>query len=362
MPRLVELVLRHRLLVVLFWLALAGSGAVTAGRTVDGLSYDFGLPGQPAFEANSAIQQRYGSGGLDDPFVLTAAAPDGGDLRSGRRLAAFDAAARQVARAAPGTRVVVAGADPDVLVSPDGGRAVAVLYPRVVPGPDPYAAALPRLQRAAATASVLGSRTSLTRVPLLAESSGGDRGVLIEVLFGGAGALLVLVLVFGSLLAAVPILVAAVSILSTFLALLGLTRLTEVSFVVQFLVALIGLGVAIDYSLLIVMRWREERFRGADNETAVRTAMATAGRSVLFSGVTVAVSLAALVAVPLPFLRSIGLGGLLIPLLSVLTALTLVPLVLVSTARSCSGRDAASATRRARDGPAWPGGWCGTAG
>ena len=117
-----------------------------------------------------------------------------------------------------------------------------------------------------------------------------------------------------------PLLVAAVSILATFLALLGLTALTDV--VVRRAVpgGLIGLGVAIDYSLLIVMRWREERAHGADNDDAVRTAMATAGRSVVFSGVTVAVSLAALVVVPLPFLRSIGLGGLLIPLLSVLTS------------------------------------------
>jgi RND superfamily putative drug exporter len=99
---------------------------------------------------------------------------------------------------------------------------------------------------------------------------------------------------------------------------------------VQYLVALIGLGVAIDYSLLIVMRWREERARGLDSTAAVQAAMVTAGRSVVFSGVTVAVSLAALVLVPLPFLRSIGLGGLLIPLLSVATATTLVPVVLAA--------------------------------
>ena len=113
-----------------------------------------------------------------------------------------------------------------------------------------------------------------------------------------------------------------------FLALLGLTAITDVSFVVQYLVALIGLGVAIDYSLLVVTRWREERAAGADNDSAVMTAMQTAGRSVLFSGVTVAVSLSALVLVPLPFLRSIGLGGLLIPLFSVATSLTLVPALL----------------------------------
>ena len=125
-----------------------------------------------------------------------------------------------------------------------------------------------------------------------------------------------------------PLLVAAVSILGTFLALLGLTAITDVIFVVQFLVALIGLGVAIDYSLLIVTRWREERANGLDNDDAVRRAMATAGSSVLTSGVTVAVSLAALILVPLPFLRSIGLAGLLIPLFSVATSLTLVPVLL----------------------------------
>lgn len=121
---------------------------------------------------------------------------------------------------------------------------------------------------------------------LLAEDSSSDRGILVEIILGGVGALIVLALVFASLLAGLPLLVAAVSILATFLALLGLTTLTKVSFVVQYLVALIGLGVAIDYSLLIVMRWREERARGADNDTAVRSAIATAGRSVVFSGTT----------------------------------------------------------------------------
>ncbi|MFY0408428.1 MMPL family transporter [Solicola sp. PLA-1-18] len=329
MSRLADAVLSHRLLVVLVWLVIAGAGAATTTRTVDALSYDFGLPGQPAYEANTDIQRQFGGGGLVDPVVLTVRAPAGTDLSSGEGAAAFAQVAEQVAASAPGTRVVVPGdGEARALVSPDGRRAVALLYPRVVGGPDPYARALPAIERAASTASVAGVTPQLTGTALLAESSGGDRGVLVEVVLGGAGALIVLAVVFGSLLAGVPLLVAAVSILGTYLALLGLTSLTDVSFVVQYLVALIGLGVAIDYSLLIVMRWREERSHGADNDTAVRTAVATAGRSVLFSGVTVAVSLAALVAVPLPFLRSIGLGGLLIPVLSVATSLTLVPVVL----------------------------------
>ena len=91
----------------------------------------------------------------------------------------------------------------------------------------------------------------------------------METLLGAAGALLVLLFVFASFLAFVPLLIAAVSILTTFLLVLILTTFSDVSFVVQFLIALIGLGVAIDYSLLLVSRWREEREHGHDNEEAV---------------------------------------------------------------------------------------------
>ena len=137
-----------------------------------------------------------------------------------------------------------------------------------------------------------------------------------------------LLFVFASFLALVPLLIAAVSILTTFLLVLGLTTFTDVSFVVQFLIALIGLGVAIDYSLLVVSRWREERAHGRDNEEAVVVAMQTAGHAVLASGVTVAISLVALLVVPVPFLRSMGIGGMLIPLVSVAVVLTLLPALL----------------------------------
>jgi RND superfamily putative drug exporter len=97
---------------------------------------------------------------------------------------------------------------------------------------------------------------------------------------------------------------------------------------VQNIVALVGLGVAIDYALLIVTRWREERGNGRSNRAAVLRASATAGRSVLFSGITVAVSLAALALTTVPFLRSIGLAGMLIPLISIGVSVTLLPVIL----------------------------------
>ena len=89
--------------------------------------------------------------------------------------------------------------------------------------------------------------------------------------------------------------VAAVSILTTFLVLRGLAAVFAVSFVVQFLVGLIGLGVAIDYSLLFVVRWREERDHGADPPMRSGARCATAGHSIVVSGTTVAIGLLALV-------------------------------------------------------------------
>jgi putative drug exporter of the RND superfamily len=151
---------------------------------------------------------------------------------------------------------------------------------------------------------------------------------LIETLIGGLGALVVLTLVFGSPLAIVPLLMAIPSILISFLLVGGLQHLTDISFLVEYLVALIGLGVAIDYSLLVVTRWREERERGLDNEAAILAAGATAGHAVVLSGVTVAVGLLSLCVLPVPFLRSIGYGGMLIPLVALLAAITLLPVTL----------------------------------
>jgi RND superfamily putative drug exporter len=112
-----------------------------------------------------------------------------------------------------------------------------------------------------------------------------------------------------------------------------LTTVTEVNLIVEYLVALIGLGVAIDYSLLLVTRWREERAHGHPGDEAVHRAMATAGRSVLLSGSTVAIGLLALVVLPVPFLRSVGYAGVLIPLVSALVTLTLLPALLAGGGR-----------------------------
>ena len=165
---------------------------------------------------------------------------------------------------------------------------------------------------------------------LAAGNSSGGTSVLLETLLGGLGALIVLLFVFASFLAVLPLVIAAVSVLTTFMLVLVLTTFTEVNIIVQFLIALIGLGVAIDYSLLLVSRWREERAHGRSNEDAVVAAMKTAGHAVFASGVTVAISLLALLIVPVPALRSMGIAGMLIPLVSVSAVLTLLPALLSS--------------------------------
>jgi putative drug exporter of the RND superfamily len=318
--RLTDLVLRRRRIVAGAWLLLAIAGAWASSGLSGALSQSFDAPGRPAFEANDEIVERFGSGGVIAPIV---AVIDGTDARDPAVARAFG----RIADAVPGSRLA---AGPQ-LVSDDGRTAAAiVLPPPGRPAPDENPEALAAARDAARDLRVGDARVQITGTEALATDSGDGEGIglLVEILLGGVGALVVLVVVFASWLALVPLVVAAVSILTTFLLLRGLAELTDVSFVVQFLVGLIGLGVAIDYSLLVVVRWREERDRGAPEHEAVPRAMETAGRSVAVSGTTVAVGLLAIVVVPVPFIRSIGFGGLLIPLVSVLAALTLLPVVL----------------------------------
>src|SRR5207253_3033142 len=141
--------------------------------------------------------------------------------------------------------------------------------------------------------------------------------------------LVILFFVFGTLPAVlIPIAIAAASILNTYSLVWALTYVTNVSIIVQFLIALVGLGVAIDYALLMIFRFRDELREGEDVETALVETMTHAGRSVIVSGSTVAVGLVSMIVLPLPFIRSIGLGGLLIALVSVLAAITLLPALL----------------------------------
>ena len=163
-------------------------------------------------------------------------------------------------------------------------------------------------------------------------------------------ALLVLLAVFGlSLAVTIPFLFAACTITATLAAVYAFAHLTPIMTYVPNLVVLIGLGLAVDYSLLIVSRFREELERGGPVDDAIAATMATAGRAVVFSGVAVAIGLGLLLFMPIPFLRSIGLGGFLIPFASVAAALTLQPTLLSLFGRRGTRRLRMRAPSRSRD-------------
>jgi len=332
LPGLTRWVVRHRGPVILGWAVLTVAGALAVTPAINAMTDDFGaLPGRPGYETNQEILARYGDGGAADPLVLTVTLPTPITVEDVRP--ELSAAIDRAARVAGATRVISYPSTGDRgLVSDDGRTTYALLYPPADPTFPPYARAVAALGPALPEIRVAGVPLGLTGTDALFVSSSDSSGpgLLAETLIAGVAALVILVLVFGSALALVPIVLAIIAILVTFLSVWGLTAVTDVSFVVQFLVGLVGLGVAIDYALLITTRWREERAAGLDNESAIERAMTTAGSAVFFSGVTVAVALAAMVVLPVPFLRAMGFGGLLIPLFSVLVAITLLPALLAT--------------------------------
>jgi putative drug exporter of the RND superfamily len=326
--RSARFILRHRRWVFAVWLLVFFAGAATAGQLSNRLSFDFSLPGQEGYETEVKLAQAYGVAAY--PSYIPALTAPGNEKITDHRddVKAVTDAVRQL----PGVRVLDYGTTGDQrFVTDDGHTSFALVYAPTLNGfSDPLADKFNQTVRSAAAAH--GLDIKVTGYNQLQAGSDDNEGpsILVETLIGAIGALVVLAFVFASFLALVPLLIAAVSILATFLIVLGLTTFTDVSFVVQFLISLVGLGVAIDYSLLVVSRWREERARGASNDDAVVTAVRTAGHAVFASGITVAISLVALVVVPVPLLRSMGFGGMLIPVVSTLVVLTLLPALLGS--------------------------------
>jgi RND superfamily putative drug exporter len=328
-------VLAHKRIVVVSWVVLTIAGVAAAGPASEALDQDFSVPGKEGWETNEDINERYGGTAADAaPLVPVVTLPEGQTVDSPQakeQLAAIDARVRE-ALPDGGARIAsYASTGDDAFVSEDRRTTFAIVHWRPEStGFESDTVTEDRVKAAVEDVEVAGAPVQLTGYDLLAEGEeeSDGPGVLTETLIGGVGALLVLAFVFASLMAFVPLAMAICSILTTFLLLLGLTQFTDVSPIVQFLVALIGLGLAIDYSLIIATRWREERAHGRTGDEAVQRAMETAGRAVVFSGTTVAIGLLALVAIPLPFVQSMAWGGMLIPLVSTIVAITLLPVVL----------------------------------
>jgi uncharacterized membrane protein YdfJ with MMPL/SSD domain len=156
-----------------------------------------------------------------------------------------------------------------------------------------------------------------------------EKELLQAELISGPFALLILLAVFASVVAAgLPLLVAALTIPTTLAAVFFVAQTTELSIYVQNVATMLGLALAIDYSLFMVSRFREELRRGRSVETAVEIMVATAGKAVAFSGLAVAIGLSGLLLFEPAALRSFGIGGSLVVAASVFYALTFLPAVL----------------------------------
>ena len=330
MRKLIIVVLRHRALVAATWIVLTLIGGVLVGKANSGLSHSQATPGLAGYEANQAMIRGLGLDGAEPPVIAVLR------LAPGQTMATPSGQAAAARTFAAATRLGHVGlidyatTHDRRLVSADGRTTWALLD---MPNPDtgPYTHTHDVIEPALRHAAPRGSTVTVTgNEALQSTGSGAGAGLstLTETLIGAAAALVVLGFVYGSAIAIVPLLMALPSILTTFLMIYGLEQAISISNLEQYLVAFIGLGIAIDYSLLIVTRWREERERGLDNRQAIIAASEHAGRAVVLSGFTVAVGMLSLLLIPVAFLQGIGVGSLFIPLVATATAVTLLPVVL----------------------------------
>jgi putative drug exporter of the RND superfamily len=326
LARLAHVVARHRWKVIGAWIVLTLFGAFAAGQVSKRWYQSFSIPGKSAYEANQRTLKTFGTGVRPPDVVVFHTTGDA--TKSG----AIAAAMRRAAAVMPAARTSSYFSTHDLMyVSKDRHTTFEEVYP---PGPSTFSTTSEagKVRAAAARGLPSGIRVEVTGHDPLEEASshgGGGGNVLVEAMVGGLGAVVILLFVFGTLPAILmPVAVAAAAILNTFTLVWALTYVTNVSIIVEFLIALVGLGVAIDYALLMIFRFRDELREGEDVETALVETMTHAGRSVIVSGSTVAVGLLSMIILPLPFIRSIGIGGMLIPAVSVLAAITFMPALL----------------------------------
>ena len=336
-------VLRLRVPVLLCWLAVLGVGIVASLRLTPLLSNTFNVPGTDSDRARVILARAFGER-PDGVFtvVFRVRHPSDRTLRARlqRRLAA-------AARAVPSGRPTKLQTGGDVLY----GDIDTTLDLQHAKG---YTSALRSALRGSPAALVTGQPAIQHDLePILSADLHHGEEVALPI------ALLVLVAVLGlSLVVLIPFLFAACTITGTLAAVYVTAHVfTMVSYVTN-LVELIGLGLAVDYSLLVVYRFREELARDDSTDDAVVRTMETAGRAVVFSGATVAIGLALLLFVPVPFIRSLGVGGFLVPLVSIAAAATLQPALLSVFGRRGARRAPVAAFLRSRLGvrvPVLPG-------
>ena len=311
--------------------------ALAAGLAVLGVTWGLGVfgalsgggfddPGSPSSRAHERIERELGRQDFD---VLV--------LYSSRTATVDDPAFRGPVtttldriRQRPEVESVVSFADPDSppsLVSADRHATYAAVQLR--DGEED--AKLAALDAVEPGLTAPGIRTEVGGVvPFLRDANHQVESDITKAeLFSLPLLLILLVVIFrGLVAAATPLLVGGLAILGAFTATRLLAQATEVSTFAVNIITMLGLGMAIDYALFVVSRFREELANGRDTRGAIVATLATAGRTVAVSGLTVALALASLLIFPMGFLRSMGLGGVAAVLVAMLAALTVLPALL----------------------------------
>lgn len=334
---------RRRWWAVATWLAVLV--AVTVGSQAVGSDYhnDFSLPGTESQQAYDLLRAQAPQQ-ANDTLEIVMRAEDGLAAVEGR-VAPMLTEVRDL----PGVVDVRSPYDETAAVSADGtvGYATVTLAGLATEVPTSDVA---RIIETAQQAEGDGLRVEV----------GGDAARSVEEsegppaeLLGLVAALVILVLMFGSLLAAsLPLVIAIFAVGSTLGLIVLASHLATVADFTPPVMMLVGLGVGIDYALLIFARYRGELVRGAPREQAARTALDTAGRTVFFAGCTVIIALLGLVALGLGSLQRVAVAVALTVLMTMLASLTLLPALLAIMGRRIARRVTRRATR-SREGAAW---------
>ena len=320
---------RRRLVLAASLVAFLAFGAIGGGVAEQLSSGGFEDPSAESTQAQRLVDERFGASTPNLVLLVTA---DGGDVDDPATAAAGAALTQEIAElpqvGAAFSYWSLGNAPP--LKSEAGHQAIVLA--QIEGDEDEVDEAIaelsPELTRDGATIDVAvgGFAEVFRQIGTTIESDlAKAEGVALPI------TLLLLIVVFGSVIAAgLPVAIGVLSIVGTFFVLFVVSRFTQVSIFALNLTTAMGLGLAIDYSLFVVSRFREELARGRDVESAVVRTVETAGRTVVFSALTVAASLAALLVFPLAFLRSFAYAGIAVVGVAALASILVLPAVLAA--------------------------------
>jgi uncharacterized membrane protein YdfJ with MMPL/SSD domain len=322
---LARLLDRRRRLVLLASVVLVFAAGAFGGPVVGLLDTgdDFEDPASESVRAREAIATATGRSAAPDAIVLVRlGAPAGTPAASAK----VERVVGLVRDAAVADVTALRGAQPAQLISEDRRSTYVVVTFKTAADEEEAAEALQQRLAGEPGVTVGGGVVAFSQVGEQVESDLQRAELLAAPIL-----LLFSLLVFRSVVAALlPLAVGMTTILITFSLLRLVNAVEPMSTFAINLVTGLGLGLAIDYSLFMVSRFREELEGGAERRDALRATMRTAGRTVLFSAVTVAAALAAMIVFPLRFLYSMGIGGVLVALTAALVSLTLLPALLAA--------------------------------